>query len=245
MALKRILTAVVAITTFPILSGAQESVQGDVTVRSNPEGAQVTLSGEAIVSGVTPVRFRQLLIGDYGLVLKRPGYETYSDRVVLDPTKKMEINVRLSPKTRFKAAVRSLFIPGWGQKYTDQKTKGCLFAALALGSVAAYLIADGDFDDKYDTFQEKLHDYDSTYAAGSIEDLRRLKSELDAAQKEAYDAENVRRITTGAVIAVWGINVLDVLFFFPEQRATLSVKGLAIRPSADPDKVGLTISKAF
>jgi len=245
MALKRILTAVVAITTFPILSGAQESGQGDVTVRSNPEGAQITLSGEAIVSGVTPVRFRQLLIGDYDLVLKRPGYETYSDRVVLDPTKKMEINVRLSPKTRFKAAVRSLFIPGWGQKYTDQKTKSCFFAALALGSVAAYLIADEDFDDKYDTFQGKLHDYDSTYAAGSIEDLRRLKSELDAAQKEAYDAENVRRITTGAAIAVWGINVIDVLFFFPEQRATLSVKGLAVRPSADSDKVGLTISKAF
>lgn len=205
----------------------------------------MTLSGDAIVSGVTPARFRHLLVGNYELVLKKHGYETYSTRVTLDPTKQMAMNVRLSPKTRFKAAARSLFVPGWGQKYTDQKTKGYLLAVLALGSVTAYFIADKDFDDKYDFFKEKLREYDSTLAAGSIEDLRRLKLELDVAQDDAYDAENVRRITIGAAIAVWGISMLDVLFFFPEERATFTVKGLAIRPSADSDKVGLTISKEF
>lgn len=245
MTLKRILTAGLMAASVPLLSTAQETGSGDITVRSTPEGAQVTISGDVVVSGVTPARFHHLLIGEYKLVLRKPGYESYSTRVVLDPTKHMEIGVRLSPKTAFKAAARSLFVPGWGQKYAGQRTKGYLYGVLAVGSVIAYLVADNDFDNKYDLFHEKLVGYDSIRAAGSIEDLRRLKPELDKAQEDAYDAENIRRVAIGATIAVWGINLLDALFFFPEEKATVSVKGLTVRPAGDRDRVGLTISKRF
>ncbi len=245
MTLKRILTAVLTTVSIPFLSSAQGSASGDVTVRSTPEGAHVTISGDVVVSGVTPARFRHLLIGDYKLVLKKSGYESYSTRVALDPTKQIEIDIRLSPKTRLKATVRSFFIPGWGQKYTDQKTKGYLIGALAIGSVLAYLAADDEFDYRYDLFLEKRDLFDSLRTAGNIDDLRRLKPELDKVQDDAYDAENVRRAAIGAVIAVWGINLLDILFFYPEQRATFSIKGLAISPTADPNRVGLTISRRF
>ena len=201
MTLKRILTAVLTTVSIPFLSSAQGTASGDVTVRSTPEGAHVTISGDVVVSGVTPARFRHLLIGNYKLVLKKHGYESYSSRVILDPTRQIEIDIQLSPKTQLKATVRSLFIPGWGQKYTDQKTKGFLFGALAIGSVLAYLTAD--------------------------------------------DAENAQRVAIGSVIAVWGINLLDILFFYPEQRTTSSIKGLAVCPTANPDRVGLTLSKRF
>jgi hypothetical protein len=245
MKLKRILTAVLATGCIPFLCSAQGTASGDVTVRSTPEGARVTISGDVVVSGVTPARFHHLLIGDYKLVLKKYGYESHSSRVVLDPTRQIEINIRLSPKTRLKAAARSFFIPGWGQKYTDQKTKGYLFGALAVGSVLAYLIADDEFDYRYDLYINKLNKYDSLMTSGNIDELSRLKTELDKAQDDAYDAENVRRATIGTVVAVWGINLLDILFFYPEQRATFSIKGLAISPSADSDLVGLTLSKRF
>lgn len=245
MTLKRILTAVLMVVFAPLFTSAQEITSGDVTVRSTPEGAQVTLSGDVVVSGVTPVQFNHPLIGQYKLIVKKRGYESYSTRVVLDPTKQMEIAVRLSQKTRLKALSRSLLIPGWGQKYSDQKTKGYLFGALALGSVVAYFIADADFDDKYDLFQKKLDQYDSVSTSGNIQELRLLKQELDRAQDKAYDAESIRRVTIGAVVAVWGISLLDALFFFPEEKATVSIKGLAVQPSAGPDRIGLTVSKWF
>jgi hypothetical protein len=245
MTLKRILTAVLTTVSIPFLSSAQGTASGDVTVRSTPEGAHITISGDVVVSGVTPARFRHLLIGDYKLVLKKHGYESYSTRVALDPTRQIEIDIRLSPKTLLKATVRSFFIPGWGQKYTDQKTKGYLIGALAIGSVLAYLAADDEFDYRYDLFLEKRNLFDSLRTAGSIDDLRRLKPELDKVQDDAYDAENVRRAAIGAIIAVLGINLLDILFFYPEQRATFSIKGLAISPTADPNRVGLTLSKRF
>ena len=111
------------------------------------------------------------------------------------------MDIRLSPKPRLKATVRSLFIPGWGQRYNDQKAKGYLLNALAIGAVLAYW--------------------------------------------DAYDTHDARRVAIGAVIAVWGVNLLDILFFYSEQRATVSIKGLAVYPTADPNWVGLTLSKRF
>lgn len=242
--MKRILTAVLVIL-FPVWTVAQVVTNGDITVRSHPEGARVTLSGEVDVTGITPARFRHLLIGDYKLILKRPGYESYSTRIMLDPTRQMEFDIKLSPITQFKAAARSLFIPGLGQWYSGQKTKGFFLTTLALGSTVAYLIADADFDDKYLAFEDKLDQYDSILKRGNIRELRLVKMELDKAQKEAYDAENVRRVTIGTVMAVWGISLLDILFFFPEKPATVAVKGLTVRPEADFERMGLIITKRF
>ena len=224
---------------------AQVGMTADITVRSNPQGAMVKFKGESIVSGVTPARFRHLLVGDYELTLKKHGYETYKTQIDIDPTKQMEIDVKLSPKTRFKTAVRSLFIPGWGQRYADKKTKGYAFTLLALGAGAAYLAADDEFDFRYAEYQKIQREYDSLSVAGSVEDLRRVYPFLAAAQEKAYDAEDVRRITIGVAIGVWALNVIDALFFFPEEKGTFTVKGLTLHPSTDPDKPGLSVAMKF
>lgn len=224
---------------------AQGGARGEVTIHSVPEGAQVTLTGDMVVSGITPVQFHQPLMGVYTLEVTCPGYEKYTSRIILDPTRPIDISVKLSPRTRFKALARSLLVPGWGQRYSEQGTKGYLFGLMAVGSVVAYLIADDKFDEKYDTYLSRQREYDSLLVHGSIAEVRRLKSSLDAAQADAYDAENVRRFTIGTVIAVWGVNILDVLFFFPERRPIVSVKGITLRPTAEPKMVGLTLSKRF
>lgn len=245
MALKRILTIVFSVLVLSVYGQTQTGMVGDLTVRSQPQGAQVILTGEAVVSGVTPARFSHLLIGDYELTLKKHGYETYTTRVILDPGKATEIDVTLSAKTRFKAAARSLFVPGWGQRYADQKTRGFVFTLLAVGSVAAYLIVDNDFDDKREYFNDLTGRYDSLSVAGNIGELRRLYPRLAEAQEETYDAEDIRRITIGTVIGVWGLSLVDAVFFFPEERAAFSVKGLSVKPSTDLSRVGLTISLTF
>lgn len=242
---KRIFIVLCAVLALPVSLLAQSNMTGDVTVRSVPEGAQATLSGELMVSGVTPARFRHLLIGEYQLTVQKHGYETYKTIVVLDPTKQIEIDVKLSPKTPFKATARSLFIPGWGQRYAGQKTKGYLFTGLAATAVLAYMIADNDFDDKYDYYKRLDREYDSLSSAGTIGSLQSLYPTLVDAQEEAYDAENVRRLTIGTVIGIWALNVIDAMFFFPEEKGTFSVKGLTIQPSVDPDKTGLTLAWKF
>ena len=247
MKLKRILATATTLLLLTASLLAEDVPPTGLIVRTQPPGAVATVSGELTVSGVTPVLFQQPLIGDYKLELKRYGYETYKTHLVLDPSKQMTLDVTLSPKTRFKAVVRSLFIPGWGQRYTDQKTKGGLLTAMIVGTGVAYLFADNNFDDKYDTYLDRLHRYDSLSVNGTVEELRNAKRELDNAQDKAYDTENIRRATIGVAIGIWAVNVLDLLFFFPEEHSTFSVKGVTIAPSASlkDGSVGITLTKGF
>ncbi|MBN1211257.1 MAG: PEGA domain-containing protein [candidate division Zixibacteria bacterium] len=246
MLLKRILTACLLFVLLPVILNAQGTALGNFTVKSSPAGAEVTLKGEAVVVGITPTVFQQPLFGEYRVDVKRFGFEKYSTRVMLDPSKPQELTVTLTPKTRIKAAVRSLVVPGWGQLYAEQRTKSFFFNLLAVGSVAAYLIADNDYNDKYDDLTASERAYDSTIIhGGSYADIRTSYLNLRDNREEAYDAETIRRITIGAVIGAWSLSVLDALFFFPQESGTFSVKGLALKPETGSGTIGLTLTKSF
>ena len=245
MTLKRILAATIVAVAVPMIAWSQGITSGNFTVRSLPPGAQVILKGETIVTGITPANFSHLLIGDYELIVTKYGYQTYKTRVTLDPNTPQTINVSLKKKNRFKAFARSLFIPGWGQKYSDQKTKSYLYPILTgLGGVALYF-ANDEFNYRNDNYESRLAHYDSVASDGNVAQLRLLKPGLDEAQEKAYDAENVRRITAGVVIGVWALNLIDILFFFPEERGTFSVKGITFESNATPNQFGLTLTRKF
>lgn len=242
MALKRILATILILSLVAGMSRAQAVPMGDVSVTSTPTGAIATLSGEAVVTGVTPVRFRHLLVGEYRLDVRMYGYETHTSRVALDPARPLEIAVTLTPKTRFKAALRSMVIPGWGQRYSGQRSKAFAFALFSAGSAVAVLIADRNFDNDYDVYQTRLREYD---AATTYEEQKRLHPGLIAAQNDAYDAENVRRITMGVAIGVWGFNLLDALVLFPSRQSGIRIKGLTLAPTANFQQVGLSLVTRF
>ncbi|MCK4606762.1 MAG: hypothetical protein KAU35_05635 [candidate division Zixibacteria bacterium] len=68
---------------------------------------------------------------------------------------------------------------------------------------------------------------------------------MRTSRQDAYNAETVRRITLGAIVGCWGLNLLDALIFFPDERADIRVKGFSIHPEAGFDRVGLTIVRSF
>ncbi|MDH3891477.1 MAG: DUF5683 domain-containing protein [candidate division Zixibacteria bacterium] len=242
MALKRILATILIIIIVAGAARSQTVPMGDVSVTSTPTGAIATLSGEAVVSGVTPARFRHLLVGEYRLDVRMFGYETHSTRVALDPARPLEIGVSLTPKSRTKAALRSMVIPGWGQRYSGRPTKAFAFALMSAGSAVAVWLADRSFDDEYEIYQTRLREYD---AATTDMEQARLHPGLISAQNDAYDAENLRRITMGVAIGVWGLNLLDAFVLFPDHHAGIRVKGLTLTPTADLNQVGLSLVTKF
>lgn len=213
-----------------------------ISVTTSPPGAEVILTGDAIVSGVTPAVFRQGLVGRYKVSIIRPGYESYRTTVVLDPSLPYNLNVTLSPKTRYKAAARSLFIPGWGQRYADQGSKGFLFQLGVLGAGLAYLIADSDFQGKYDTYRDRQSEF---AAATTYTEQERTYARMAEAKKSAWDAEDTRRVTLGIGAGIWALNFLDALLFFPENRETFSYKGVGLTPAIEHQRVGLALSARF
>jgi hypothetical protein len=230
----------------PLIVQAQSVTSGSLTVTSSPSGAEAVLEGEADVSGVTPVAFTYALIGEYRLVIRKHGFEEYKTRLVLNPAQPQQINVDLSPKTGTKAALRSVVVPGWGQYYGDQKTKSFMFGVLFSGALLYFIGAEDDFQGKQDEYLRRLDEYDRALdAGGTFADLSSRHRQMVAAQQEAYDAENDRRVAIAAVAVIWGLNVLDALLFTPDQRATFSVKGLTVTPTAGSNGVALTLTKAF
>ncbi len=233
---------VVIVFIFLPLSVCAQQPGGSFTVNSNPTGAEVLLKGDLIISGVSPVSFTQGLQGRYRVIVRKYGYETYKSSVYLQPEKEMNLTIQLKPKTRFKALARSFLIPGWGQIYSEQKFKGGCFFVLTAGAVAAFFIADADYDDKVFHYENTLSRYQrATFSA----EQRNIFQELKIARSEAYDAESIRRITIGAAIAVWGLNILDLLFSFPEEHGSYFVNSLTLKPDLDNGGATLLWSYRF
>jgi len=244
--LKRNLAAIVIGTALTFAMNHRSEADANLTVRTSPPGAEARLEGEAELTAVTPAVFNYPLIGEYRLTINKHGYERYRTRLVLDPARPTAMDVQLTPKTGFKAALRSALIPGWGQYYGDQKTKGFTFGLMFAGAAAFFAIADNDLTNKENDYESRLRAYDDARAEGATySELRRLHNDMAEAQKRAYDAEDVRRISIGVAAGVWGLNVLDALLFTPTDKATFSVKGLAVEPSADMQSVTVTLTKAF
>lgn len=225
MSIKGILTIVVVCL---FTTAMAQSPGPGLTVTTNPPGAEVEVAGALVVRGMSPVTFSQGLQGDFDIKIKKAGYETYKSSLFLSTANRAQLDVNLTAKTKFKAALRSVFIPGWGQAYANQKTKGVTFMILAAGSAAAYLLADKKFDDKRDEYDDYMDRYNS---ADTYAEKANLYPLLQNARQEAYDAENVRRITIGTTVAIWSLSVLDALLFFPEQKGSLLVDQIAFEPN--------------
>ncbi|UCD16872.1 MAG: PEGA domain-containing protein [Candidatus Zixiibacteriota bacterium] len=233
--------ALAALLLLPLLAAGQTST-GGFSINSSPSGAEVMVKGALTVTGITPVSFMQGLEGVFKVQVRKHGYETYKSSVFLQSGRPMSLNVRLSPKTRMKAAARSLFVPGWGQAYSGRKFKGRIFTLLAVGSMAAYLIADNDLDDKEDRHNEIREQY---LLADTYEQKQRLYPLLREAREDAYDSENIRRITIGITVAVWSLNLLDALFFFPEKRDSYIVDQLSVQADFEQGGVRLVAACNF
>lgn len=248
MLLKRNLTVLLLLLFVFANVFAQSKSISQITINSTPKGASVTLKGDMIITGVSPTIFNIPLSGSYEIEVVKEGYEKYSSTIYLTPNKPMVISVVLKRKTKAKASLRSIFVPGWGQRYFDQKKKGNFFTLLSAGAVASYLIIDSDFDDKYQDFIDLDKEYKQISGSngGNISDLRALKLKVDESRRVAFNAEDNRRIAIGSIIAVWSLNVLDAWFLSPEKSKTFGVDGLTLIPETNlSDSFGIKIAASF
>jgi hypothetical protein len=72
---------------------------------------------------------------------------------------------------------------------------------------------------------------------------RRAYAQLVAAQRKAYDAENIRRLNIGLVAGLWSLSFLDALVF-PAKMEPQSAS-LQIRPVHGNDRAGLALAWRF
>lgn len=220
--------ALTALLSIGAVTGfAQSSANPIVSITSRPSGISVILSGDLTVAGTTPTTFSQKLSGYYRITAHLEGYETYHSSVVLSGHEATTIDIRMVPKTRLKAGLRSLVIPGWGQMYSGQHTKGLL---ITVGSAAAGLTA-GLLHVRFARERDQYNDFrDKFSATRSVTEREKMLAQLYHFQKDAYDSERDRNIGLGILAGVWLYNVLDAVLFFPDYSISITGANLSLRP---------------
>lgn len=198
---------------FWICSGVRAQTKDEILITTKPPGATVYLDGDFELVANTPARLPADISGRYKAKITRPGYETWKGELTFVPGSPNQIEIRLTSKTRFKAFVRSFFIPGWGQRYSGNTTRGTLIMSASVVSAASIIVTDRIYSTKSKEYDVALADFNN---ASSIDEKNRLKLILNSKQRDAYDAETNRNAAIAIGIAGWAFNILDALVFFPE-----------------------------
>lgn len=216
--MKKTILLTIALVLFgaAFVTAQDDTVEVKLRITSVPPGVTVHLEGAYQLTTTTPADITQELTGTYSVKAEKFGYETWKSYLTMLPDQPASLRIRLTPKTRIKAGLRSAILPGWGQFYSGRKGWGYFFAAGSLTLAAGYVLADLNYSNKYDDFVDVRNEFD---AATSIEQKIALKQKMDDRQREAYDAQNLRNVALGLAIGLWAYNVVDNVFFFPSAQS--------------------------
>jgi hypothetical protein len=196
---------------------AQEGVptapsSGKFSLYSKPSGAFVYLEGDYDFIGRTPCEVPFGVEGSYRVKALKRGYENWATRVMLVGDQENSLYIKLVPKTRLKAALRSVIFPGWGQYYTDRKAKGVVFGLLQIGSIVGTIYAYQNYEDAKDDFAKAADRYRQEKLVAK---LPQLKADMRAKRREADNAWELRNTFYALTAGVWAYNVLETVLFFP------------------------------
>jgi|GEM_PF-1810523 len=203
---------------------AQTSNTGNVVRRllidSTPSGAFVEISGAYHFVGRTPFVLPDMIKGRYSVKARQDGYETLNTHVDIARVGVKKITIKLSRRTRGKAAYRSLFLPGWGQFYGQSKFKGFLttIGQVALGTITVFAAI--DYDNEKDDYKSALADFNRRRF--NLEDAETALQSVNNQLDDARDARDFRNAMLAATFSYWFLNVIDSIFLFSKGKTARS-----------------------
>lgn len=190
--------------------GADDSRDAGSWIISEPQGAMVELGGGTRLRGFTPWRLDDRVRGSYSLKARMPGYETWEGNILLDGSQDETYSLALVPKTRAKALLRSLFIPGWGQRYAGYPRRANLLFVAEAASLIGLAITHEKYQDRVNDWEEAR----DVYLAETVEEnLPSRRSKVDEERDEADDAYNLRQAFFWSSVGIMAFNIVDVLLF--------------------------------
>ena len=185
---------------------------GKFSLYSEPSGVLVYMEGDYDFVGRTPCELPFNLMGTYKVKALKRGYENWSTKVTLVDDRSNSLYIKLVPKTRLKAGLRSVIFPGWGQYYTDKKTKGTIFAFLEVGSFLTSAFAYQNYEDAKDEYYLATSRYREEK---NTSDITRLREEMEKKADDADKAYEIRTACLTVTAAIWVFNVVEAVLFFP------------------------------
>jgi len=184
---------------------------GILDIKSNVKGASISID-TLETDQLTPARIYRIIPGDYEIEIKKYGYENALKEVDVPITDVTSVYIPMAPKTRKKAFLRSLFIPGWGQFYKGDNKRGALFmlgsyssAALA---VTGYIKRENAIDEYNTAHGRYIRAVEQDVMDESYQTMQDKIDEIDKWKK-------LRDYGMIAAATFWTINIIDSAIGFP------------------------------
>ena len=242
-----LLVLMVMVTTGATVSAQEDQAaspaSGKFSLYSKPSGAFVYLQGDYDFVGVTPCEVPFPLMGNYRVKALKRGFEDWSSRITVVGDRQNSLYMKLSPKTKLKSAMRSAIFPGWGQYYTDRKTKGVIFGILQIGTLLGTAYAYQNYEDTKDDYFSAVDRYRNEKR---IDELDRLRAEMNDLRRDADTAWELRNTFLALTAGVWAYNVLESILFFPRYEQDIyDGAPTAITGSIERDGARIVIARSF
>jgi len=203
---------------------------GSLAVRTEPvTRGWIRLDGERLPES-SPTTVAPVGIGQRTVSVERCDCDGKSVTVTVPRGGEASVVIPLHPKTRGKAAVRSVLFPGLGQHYKNQHGRAWLYhvATIAGGAAAVY---------SHIQRESHIEDYDKARdlyrLAVAEEDINRHYTEMESAYDDYEKADRLRTISIAAVGAVWAVNIVDAILGWPLQCDDRPTPSLALMPGVD------------
>ncbi|RMD98803.1 MAG: PEGA domain-containing protein [Calditrichaeota bacterium] len=210
---------------------------------TSPVGALVFLHGEYKLAGRSPYSIQQPLQGLYHIRASKRGYENYSSTHYFRPGVNERLSIKLTRKTRLRSTIRSMFFPGWGQYYTDQKFKGILISSFQLASAAYLIFADSDYQTAVKDFNTAVQNFQAQEKNAELRD--QLILNVQQARKQVDDKYEIRRRAVWVAASIYIYNLLDALIFFPSYPDSRIGVNLAVEKVNGQQTVGIGLRTQF
>ncbi len=231
---------------FTMNANAQEENRGSarvVTIKSEPAGALVLLSGEHRFAGRTPFILPYPLTGKYKISTNKRGYESFKTNYSFNSSNKGFLMLKLDQRTSGKAALRSFVAPGWGQIYSERKRSGLIWSGVTFGALVAAGVNELLYREAQDDHRAALSAFNR--ADASRGDTAQQQAALLSALRKVNDAEDGRNLSLYILGGVWVLNLIDSALFFPNHAGNEELfrrASFGLSQKGDATKLNLKIS---
>lgn len=201
-------------------AGKDRDISSRLTIISKPSGALVHLIGEYEFIGRTPFIVPYALYGRYTVKVNKRGYESIHSSYQFTAGRST-ISIKMNPKTRGKAMLRSLLFPGWGQYYGERKLIGTLFVGAAAAGFTVLAINQHNYRSAQLDYQRAM---EATQRIGlSLQEKQAAQDRVQEALREVRNYEDARNTSLYVAVGIWALNVLDSILFFPSYARDIEV----------------------
>ena len=185
-----------------------DPISNTLYVNTYPEGAKIYFNGKSLKQ-LSPVKIDSVDVGNYSLKAKLAGYHHSYYGGYLEPSSFVEAELDLIRIRRMEAIIRSIILPGQGQRFLGHPIKGWAITALQAAAIAYGVYTFTDYINKRNDYQYSL---DRFWESDDQHEVNFWLEKYKADQVIMNDAANKYNQAMTGIGIMYVINIADVAF---------------------------------